>query len=137
MQRVWRRYRLWLFYAAFLIMAMNYGGREPLLATPERMAAGKYLLLAIYVSFLVFSLDATARENFFRSIREINGLLWGRQVGIDLYISVALSLALIWLVEGSVLAVLLWSLPVLVFANLAILPYIMLNYSAIVGAFLG
>lgn len=65
----------------------------------------------------------------------MNNLFWGKQVGLDLYISVFLSLALIYLIEGSVVVVLLWLFPILVFANLAILPYILLNYGAIIGHF--
>ena len=67
----------------------------------------------------------------------MNGLWWGLQIGLDLYISVFLSLALIYLVEGSVMVMLFWALPVIVFANLAILPYLILNYGAVVSALSG
>jgi hypothetical protein len=57
------------------------------------------------------------------------------QVGIDLYIGVFLALALIYLVEGSLGIMLLWAIPILIFANLAILPYLILNYGMVVGVF--
>ena len=136
MRRFWKRYQLWFLYAVFLTVAWIYGGHESFLQTESEMAIGKYIILLGYLGFLAFSLYATAKENFFRSVVTVNQLLWGRQIGIDLYVSVFLSLALIYLIEGSFLVLLLWLLPILFFANLAILPYILLNYGQIVGYFL-
>ena len=136
MRRFLKRYQLWLLYAVFLIIAWLYGSRESFVHTQSELVFGNYIILFVYLAFLAFSLYASARENFFRSIVTVNQLLWGRQVGIDLYISVFLSLALIYLIEGSFLVLLLWLLPILFFANLAILPYILLNYEQIVGQIL-
>ncbi|MBD3665818.1 hypothetical protein [Sulfitobacter aestuariivivens] len=135
MHYLYRRYRLWILYLIFLICAVLFGSREGFLSTNGDNGFAKGVVLAIYLAFLAFSLYATHRENFFRSIGKINALLWGRQVGIDLYISVFLSLALIYLVEGSVLVLLAWFLPIVVFANLAILPYLLLNFAEVVGHF--
>lgn len=135
MQKFLKRYMLWIFYAAFLIFAMYFGGREGLLTTDSQHSAAKTIVLVIYIAFLAYSLLATQRENFFRTLRTVNGLWWGRQIGLDLYISVFLSLALIWYVEGSVLILALWLIPVLIFANLAILPYVLLNFAEIMGHF--
>jgi hypothetical protein len=82
-----------------------------------------------------FHLRDKAREFFSEHCRYAQSFL-GNKVGLDLYISVFLSLALIYLIEGSVVVMLLWLLPILAFANLAILPYILLNYGAIIGHFL-
>ncbi len=131
MQRFIKLYALWLAYAGFIALASMFGAREGFLTSPTLLAPAKYLFLLIYLLFLGFSIYATRKENFFRSLRTMNGMLWGRQVGIDLYISVFLSLTLIYLIEVSVIVVLLWALPVLLFANLAILPYILLNFSEI------
>jgi hypothetical protein len=136
MMRVLRRYRLWLVYVVFLALAARFGAREGFVASDSSYVTGKYLVLVVFLLFLAYSLHATRKENFFRSIGVINRLYWGRQVGIDLYISVALSLALIYLVEGSAAVLLVWAGPVLIFANLAILPFILLNYNEIVGHFL-
>lgn len=130
-----KRYALWIFYAVFLVCAIAFGGREGLFATESDFATVKYLILLVFLGFLAFSLYATRRENFFRSIATMNNLLWGRQVGVDLCISVFLSLTVIYLVEGSALVLLLWFVPVLIFANLAILPYILLNFGEIAGLF--
>ena len=136
MKRQIRRYQVWLAYVAFVIVAALYGAREPLFAPAANLAAGKWALLVVYIAFLAFSLYATSRENALRSFGGMMRLLWGRQLAADLYISMAVSLGLIWLVEGSLAVMLLWSLPVLCFANLALLPYLLLNYSAVVGPFL-
>ncbi len=135
MQRFLKRYLLWWFYLVFFIVAVLFGGREGLITTAGPYAGAKAILFGVFVLFLAFSLYATHCENFFRSIGAMNRLIWGRQVGLDLYISVFLSLALIYLVEGSVWVLLLWLIPVLIFANLAILPYILLNFGEIVGLF--
>lgn len=137
MFKLWLRYRLWLFYAVFLVVAVINGGREGLLSVPDSYAAGKIILMITFVAFTAYSLYATKAENFFRTVRTINGYLWGRQIGIDLYISVFISLGVIYLLEGSVLVTLLWAVPVIIFANLAILPYILLNYSALVSMLAG
>ncbi len=136
MQRTFKRYRLWIFYAGFLALAVFYGGREPVFTTESGYAAGKYAVLTVFFVFLAYSLFATSKENFFKSVVSINRFYWGRQIGADLYISVFLSLALIYLNEGSFAMLMLWIIPVLIFANLAILPYIILNYGSIVSQFM-
>ena len=136
MYRTYRRYRLWMFYAVFLILALLFGARENLVTTTAPYPMVKYLIFGGYIAFLAYSLIATERENFFKTVSTMNRLWWGRQVGIDLYISVALSLVLIWVIDGPVV-LLLWAVPVIIFANLAILPYILLNYAAIVSQLAG
>ena len=133
MQTILKRYNLWIFYAVFLILAALFGGRESPVSVDGPYATAKLVVLVIYISFLAYSLWATQKENFFRTLRTMNGLWWGRQIGLDLYISVFLSLALIYLIEGSILILCLWLIPVLIFANLAILPYVLLNFTEIMG----
>ncbi|MEM7439666.1 MAG: hypothetical protein AAF393_08710 [Pseudomonadota bacterium] len=137
MKRSLKRYSLWIFYAAFLLLAVIFGGRESLFTSAdERLTMAKTVVLIVFIGFLIYSLYATKKENFFRTLGVMNRLYWGRQVGMDLYISVFLSLAIIYLVEGSFVVTALWLVPVLIFANLAILPYLLLNFTAVVGVFL-
>ena len=136
MQRFLKRNLLWFFYAGFLALAVAYGGKEGLFTTQSAYPAGKTVLLIVFFAFLAYSLYASHKENFFKSVVSINKYLWGMQIGMDLYISVFLSLGLIYLNDGSLVTVLIWAVPVLIFANLAILPYILLNYGSIVGHFL-
>ena len=136
MNRFLKRYQLWFVYAVFLLLAVLYGGREGFFSIQGEYAAGKVLVLLAYAAFLAYSIYSTQQENFFKSVMAINRLWWGRQIGADLYISVFLSLALVYLIEGSLTVTLLWAAPILFFANLAILPYLILNYSAVIGHFL-
>ena len=137
MQRFLKRYSLWFVYALFLILAIRYGARESFLDFSGPYAGGKIALLIAFIAFVAYSVYATSRENFFRSVVSVNRMWWGLQIGLDLYISVFISLAVIYLHEGSIAVLLAWLVPVLFFANLAILPYLLLNYSSLVSLFGG
>ena len=135
MSRTIKRNLLWMAYVFFLIVAVAFGGTEGLLDFSAPLPWGKALIWIVFIAFLGYSIQAHRKENFLRSVTSVNRLWWGLQIGLDLYISVFLSLALIYLVEGSLLVTLAWTIPILIFANLAILPYIILNYGVIIGAF--
>lgn len=136
MPRFWKRNGLWVFYAVFLIAAVAASDSSLHIGYQGPLAGGKYFVALLFVAFLAYSLYCSAKENFFRSVKKINQFHWGRQIGIDLYISVTLSLALIWLNDGAVI-MMVWLVPVLIFANLAILPYIFLNYGSLIAHFAG
>jgi tryptophan-rich sensory protein len=57
---------------------------------------------------------------------------WGRQIGIDLYIGLLLSVFLIYLHTGSVGIALFWLIPCLIFGNLATLLYFAIHYNSLV-----
>ena len=137
MKRFIKRNLLWGIYAVFLLMAIAYGSEERAFSFTGPYAMGKVAVLIAFLAFLLYSLVSSARENFFRSVRQVNSMWWGLQIGLDLYISVFLSLAVIYLNEGSFLVLALWLVPVLFFANLAILPYIFLNYFSLVERLAG
>jgi len=137
MSRFMRRNALWGVYLVFLAIALAYGGRESLFDFSMPFGIAKAVILLTYFAFLAYSIQAHRKENFLRTVKSINKTWWGLQIGLDLYISVFLSLALIYLVEGSIAVTLLWAIPVIIFANLAILPYLILNYEAVVRAFIG
>ena len=96
----------------------------------------KVLIWGLYAGFLAYSVYCSTRENIFRSIRQIAQLHWGRQIGIDLYLGLVVALTLIYLNEGPI-AMLLWAVPTLLFANLSILLYVGIHFDAIVLRFLG
>ena len=134
MKRFIKRNLLWFFYAIFVVAAFRYsGGAEALYTGPYEL--GQYLVWLVYFCFLAYSVECSRKESFFKSVKIVNSLYWGRQIGIDLYISVILSLALIYLNEGSVLVMLIWFVPVVIFANLAILLYVALNYGSLIAHF--
>ena len=126
------RWLFWWLYALFTACAVGQGWHADLLAFPGALGTAKALLLVAYVAFLAYSVYCTTQENLFRSVAVIGRLHWGRQIGADLYLGLALALSLIYLQQGAWVA-LLWLLPVLLFANLAVLVYVLVNFEAIVA----
>lgn len=130
-----KRNFLWVVYFGLLLIAIANKGDENLFISNGPYPFGKYLVWLIYVSFLGYSLYCSSKENFFKSLKRLYPILWARQIGLDLYIGLIFSSFLIYLNEGSLLVLALWLLPILFYANLAILPYIAMNYDSIVGHF--
>ncbi len=133
--RIIKKYFLWICYAAFvLIMIVTHTGEHPFISGGP-YAAGKYLVWMMFIAFVGYSVYCNSVENFFRSVKKINQFHWGRQIGIDLYISMFLSLCLIYFNEGSIIVVLIWFTPILIYANMAMLLYIALNYDTLISHF--
>ncbi len=129
------RFLLWLLYFLFVAVALVYSWDERLLTVEDSVDFSRLLLLAIWISFVAYSYYCSRKENFFRTVSEMSKRYWGRQIGLDLYISVGLSICLVYLVTGSVIQTLLWSLAFIPFANMAILLFIILHLDKIVDAF--
>ena len=125
----------WLVFAVIAGCALAFGRTEALFVSRSALPAGKYLAWAAFIAFLAYSIYCSSRENIFRSVASMAKFHWGRQIGIDLYLGLAIFLFLIYLHQGSLLVVLLWLLPVLAFANLATLLYLAIHYDSIVAKF--
>lgn len=126
---------IWILYFGFAAFAMLTHSSEPLFSTVGPYGVGKAVTWLLLAGFLAFSIYCTTKENFFKSILKINSFLWGRQVGIDLYIGLLVPLLLIYLNEGSLLVVAIWFVPILIMANLATLLYLAMNYQSLVAHF--
>ena len=127
---------LWVIYFVFVAVAIGTHQGEPLISTAGPYGEGKIIAWLMLLAFLAYSIYCSAKENFFRSVSEMwSSYLWHRQIGIDLYIGVSLSLMMIYLNEGSLLILALWFLPMLIFANLATLLYVALNYQSLIAHF--
>ncbi len=127
---------LWALYFAFAASAVvaNYGASTfDFSVRYGGLKAAVWLALA---GFLVYSIHCTLKENFFRSLRSVASLYWGRQIGIDLYLGLGIGLLLIFFNEGLLVA-LVWLIPLLVYANLVMLLYIALHFEGIVLKLLG
>lgn len=98
--------------------------------------AGKYLVRLVFLSFLVYTIYCSWRENLIHSVKKMSKLHWGRQIGIDLYIGLGISSFFIYLNEGSIWLALLWFVPTMIYGNLAILFYLSLHYEMILSRFL-
>ncbi|WP_456457922.1 hypothetical protein [Reichenbachiella sp.] len=136
MMRFLKRNFLWLLYFVFvLIVVVSHNGEHPIISEGP-YPLGKYIIWGVYLSFLSYSLYCSTQENFFSTLKKLYPLHWARQIGLDLYLGLTLSMGVIFLNEGSILLVLLWLIPVLIYANLAILLYVALNYDSILSHFL-
>ena len=127
----------WILFFLFVVCAVYFSWHENLFTYERPLDAGKFVIWAVFVGFTAYSVYCSYNEDLFKTIKVMSGLHWGRQIGIDLYIGVSILLFLVYLQSGSVLVLLLWLLPFLVFANLATLLFLALNYDQIVDAFFG
>ncbi len=131
-----KRNGLWVVFAIFAFTAMYFHDGEPLFISHGAYPAGKAIAWIIFIWFLLYSIYCSTKENIFKTIKTIFPLHWARQIGIDLYLGLAMTTFLIYLNEGSLLILALWFIPIVLFANLASLLYVAMNYDSIVSNFL-
>lgn len=126
---------LWGSYGAFACYAIYANWDQTMFQFSGPLWALKIIVWAALIGFLTYSVYCTSREDLFRSIGVIAKMHWGRQIGADLYLGLLIGTLFIYLNEGAVVA-LIWFLPTLAFANLAILLYVAINFDTIVTKFL-
>jgi len=126
----------WPIFWLFVFVAIFANWDTQLLNINSSAGLVRTVLFAIWVSFVAYSYYCSRKENIFRTIGVINKFHWARQIEIDLYISVFLSIALVYLVTESVLATAFWSLAFIPFANMGILLFIILHVDEIISAFI-
>lgn len=131
-----KRHMLWIIYGVFVVAAIASHKGEPIFRSEGPYAAGKYVAWLMFISFFAYSFYASTKASFIKSLPTINKYIWVRQIEIDLYISVFISLFVIYLNSGSMIVLLLWLVPVLIYANLAILLYVALNYGSLIEHFI-
>ena len=88
----------------------------------------RYLALAFLLFFTAYTLYCMKKENFWKSLRDVYALKWGKQVILDLYLGLFFFSLIVYLHEGSFLIALLWILPALVLGNLVPLLYLVLYF---------
>lgn len=135
MSKTGRALALWGIYGAFASYAIYANWHQSMFQFNGPLGALKLTLWAALVGFLAYSVYCSSREDLFRSIGAIVTMHWGRQIGADLYLGLLVGIFLIYLNEGAVVAI-IWLLPTLAFANLAILLYVAINFETIVARFL-
>lgn len=133
MRRFLRRWTGWLLYAAFAAAAIATQGHADILRFAGGAGLGKALVWLALVGFLAYSVVASLREPILPSLGAMAKTWWGRQVGIDLYLGLGLFLVLIQLHQGDGWVTLAWTLPILLFANLATLLYVALHFESLLG----
>ena len=127
---------LWGLYFAFALYALIANMRETTFQFDGTLGGIKAIVWLALIGFLSYSVYCSFRENFFRSLRSIATLHWGRQIGADLYLGLLIAIFIIFLNEGAVTA-LIWLVPILIYANLAVLLYLAINFDSIVTKLLG
>ena len=134
-KQIIKRNWLWGIYAVFVAIAIGTHEGEPLFFSDGPYAVGKPIVWLILLGFLAYSLKVSLQENFFKSLGRLHPILWSRQIGLDLYLGLLIPLTIIYLNEQSLLLLVLWFIPIFIFANLATLLYIALNYDSIIAHF--
>ena len=130
-----KKHFLWLLYGIFVIIAISSHTSEPLFISQGVYPYGKPIMWLVLLGFLAYSLYCHVKENFFKTMSITGKYYWTKQIGIDLYLGVAVSGAVIYLNEGSLLLLGLWLVPLVLFANLATLLYIAMNYDSLIAHF--
>lgn len=125
----------WGVFAVFVVLALVFNWHDRILRFDGAMGAAKGIVWVVFILFTAYSIYCSNKESIFKSIGSMARLHWGRQIGIDLYLGLLLFLSVIYLHEGPI-AVLLWFVPVLLFANLATLLYISIHFESLVARFL-
>lgn len=127
-----KRNWLWGFYFIFLFIAILNRSDQYLFASSGAYAIGKPIMWLILIAFLLYSLNISRQENFFHSLKNMNSILWTRQIGLDLYLGLLVPLCLIYFSSGSLITVLFWLVPIFFFANLATFVYVVLHYDLLI-----
>ncbi len=127
---------LWGLYAAFAVFAISSNVDETTFHFGGTLGGVKLVVWLALLAFLAYSIYCSYRENFFRSVRSIATMHWGRQIGADLYLGLFIAIFIIFLNEGALVA-LIWLVPVLIYANLVVLLYLAINFDSIVTKLLG
>ncbi|WP_444901816.1 hypothetical protein ACJJIG_00060 [Microbulbifer sp. SSSA007] len=127
---------LWILFFLFAFTAMYLHDGESLFLSESDYPAGKPIAWLLFVFFLGYSIYCSTKENIFKTIKTIYPFHWARQIGIDLYLGLIISIFVIFLNEGSIWVVALWLVPIILFANLATLLYFAMNYDSLVSQFI-
>ena len=127
---------LWGLYGAFVLFAVTAYTQETTFQFSGPLGGVKIIVWLALFAFIAYSVYCSIQENFFRSVRSIAALHWGRQIGTDLYLGLFIALFIIFLNEGALIA-LIWLVPILIYANLVVLLYLAIHFDSIVTKLLG
>ena len=125
----------WVLFAAFVALALGLHWHAQLWVFSGAAGVGKALVWLAWLAFVGYSIHCSRRENIVKSIRGMLRLYWGRQIILDLYLSVALFLVLIVVHQGA-LVMLAWLLPIVLFANQAMLLYVAIHFESLLALLL-
>ncbi|MEZ5660162.1 MAG: hypothetical protein R3E83_16970 [Burkholderiaceae bacterium] len=122
----------WGMYFAFVAVALIFSWHDSMLSFGGGLGVVKMAAWAVFVLFTRYSIYCSAKENLFKTVRQMSRLHWGRQIGIDLYLGLLLFLLVVYLHGGPIVLV-LWLLPTLLFANLATFLYVAIHADSLIA----
>ncbi|RKG73140.1 hypothetical protein [Corallococcus terminator] len=96
----------------------------------------RWFALALLILFAGYTVHASRTESFWKSLKTVLALKWGRQVTIDLYLGLFLFSFFIYLNEGSILLAVAWLIPTLLLGNIVPLIYFVVNFHSLVSHFI-
>ncbi len=126
---------LYLVLISFFVFAFGFQEIPKTKLIDLQIVIIKYILLIILILFVGYTIHCTIKENFYISMKKIFKLLWGRQVGIDLYIGLLLFSFFVFMIEKSVGILLLWLVPSLIFGNIIPLTYLVTHFELVCNLF--
>jgi hypothetical protein len=124
----------WAVFFAFVAAALSLSWHSRMLEFDGASGIGKAMVWLAFVLFTGYSVYCSTKENIFKTIARMAQLHWGRQIGLDLYLGLILFCTVVYLQSGWLVLV-LWLLPILLFANLATLLYVAIHFDALVARF--
>lgn len=126
---------LWAAFAVFVGVALWHGQAERPFAFEGKLWGAKLAVWIVLAAFTAFSLNCSRHEELLDTIKKLNQLHWGRQIGLDLYIGLTLSLLVIGLHAGSPWVALVWMPALYLFGNLATLLWFAIHFDGLVARF--
>lgn len=72
-----KRNLLWVLFIAFAIMGVATKKDASVLVSLGLYSFGKYIIWALFFSFLGYTIYCSNKENFFKSIKRISEMYWG------------------------------------------------------------
>jgi len=97
----------------------------------------RWLAIAVFIVFSLYTLFLFKAENFWRTIKAILAFKLDRQVVMDLYVGICLFGFIVYLNEDSALIALAWLAGFAVVGNPLTLLYFIINFQSLVSHFKG
>lgn len=126
---------IYLLLCFFLIFAFGFQDIPSAKPIKLELLLVKCILVVILVSFIGYTVYCSLKENFVKSLKKTFHLLWGRQFVIDLYIGIFLFSIFVYMIEKSLLVLILWLVPSILFGNIIPLVYLITHFDMICGLF--
>ena len=125
-----RSLMMWIVYAVFVAGALYLNWHDRMLEFGGTRGVLKLAVWAALLAFLAYSFECSRHENLVKTVRTMGQYYWGRQIMTDLYLGLFLGFIVIYLNEGW-LVLLIWLIPMLIYANLVFLLYFAIHFDSI------